>query len=284
MNRFLLNVIILICVFGILYITATFLPTLSYIKSVSLNGQPLVINQLNLQPWKFLLKNEHWVFVHFLLPFLTYIFSESILFSIVIFYLNETIEASLAQVDHVYVILYNNSTQSYFTRWINESLMDSLLGDPTNGIIGILFGYYIMRMYFKDVKMVIIMYRKRMFLSFAIFFIASILPHITAGINIEYLVDDIRYYYPIGFIYYPFAMLIVFELLWLLIIPILSRELSDERIMDFILMIIFVFLCMYISTCSLKLPTYFCVWFGVFVTFSLLNLIFEKNHQNLKKF
>lgn len=127
---------------------------LNFTETISMsmnNTDPKYLNHTSLKPWEFTLKEEHWVFVHFFIPFTVSIFSVSVFKSLCMIYGWETFEAICATLGST-IVISNKWSSSFFSSWIKESIGDSLIGDISIGITGILFGRYIMYHFFPKIN------------------------------------------------------------------------------------------------------------------------------------
>lgn len=250
----------------------------------------------NVTVWKFALKSEHWVFVHFMTPFLFAVFSGSLSTSICIIYGWESFEAALAIIIST-VVIVSKSFTSYFSDWLTESIGDSLIGDPFMGIIGILFAMYLMTTYFPEVKRVLtkghhtcdmcrdtyrvecIIKNHITFFLFLLNFVTGSWCEILAGVVFHYKLPNQQpqeYIICIGFLLYPFCRLLWFDILWYQLIPHIKNEDTLNEIGDFIYTITFIFISVYMSALFLTTLTYPVVFVGVGVTFFMLKLILSR--------
>ena len=266
-----------------------------FIDSISLSNEidDAYKNSTKLSPWKFALKKEHWVFVHFIVPFQFSVFIVIISLSICLIYGWESYEAISAVIGATIVII-NKWTSSYFSEWIKESAGDSLVGDILIGTTGVLYSRYIMWMYFPCINELLrkgphqcsackqscnvrcIYKRHRIFFLFLLNFLSGAWCELMAGVVFHYKVFQIPHTINIGFLLYPFCRLLWADIFWYQALPHLRTHKTHNEVDDFIYMITFVFFSVYLSAVFLTALTYPVVFIGVGVSFLLLTAILSR--------
>lgn len=251
---------------------AAFILTVPYIAEFVPNGRVHVPSTPLEEAWQFILKKEHWVFIHVFIPFQVSLVVGSYWIVLGICYLNESVEAAAAQIDAVYVVVSNQGNASYITGWIRESLMDSLLGDIINGNIGWVLGALFLKA-FPRIRDEIISNKGFYFYRYALYFLVSIWVPIIASAGFIYDTAWGQIYMPVGFMVYPLFVLASLELFWILILENIDAKigLTDNVKNRYVTLYILVFLTLYFSCLFLTVPTYPVVWVG-----SIISLIIIK--------
>lgn len=263
--------------------------SLSIKLSDSYNGIPLLV------PIKFVLKQEHWVFVHFFVPFTFAIFCSSFFKAISIIFAWESFEAICATIGSL-IVISSRWTSSFFSEWIRESIGDSLIGDIAIGLVGILFGRYFMCNYFPCLNELLkighvcrisnlkavnkgcncrFFKRHKILLLFLLYFVSGAWAEVVAGLVFHYNSSN-GIGLPIGYLMYPFIRLLWLEIFWNHVERHLVTRKTSHEIEGFVIMITFVFIWVYLSSFFLLTISYPVVFFGIGTCFLALIFLLNK--------